>query len=139
MGATLLTQRVADVLGPGDHGSTFAANPVICAAAQVVVRKVSDAAFLQHVRQAGDFLGKRLSDLQEMRDDILAVRGRGLIWGVQMSREVAPIAQACQDRGLLVLNAGPNVLRLVPPLTVKQADLDEAVTIIEEALGVVAS
>ena len=137
MGATLLAQRVADVLGPGDHGSTFAANPVICSAAQVVVRKISAPAFLQHVRSCGDYLSKRLSDLQEEREDITAVRGRGLIWGVQMAKEVAPLVQGCQERGLLVLSAGPNVLRLLPPLTVQQSDLDEAVAIVEEALGVV--
>ncbi len=136
MGATLLAQRVADVLGPGDHGSTFAANPVICSAAQVVVRKVSNPAFLQQVRWSGEYLGKRLGDLQERCEDIVAVRGRGLIWGVELAKEVAPLVQGCQERGLLTLSAGPNVLRLLPPLTVQQTDLDEAVDIIGEALGV---
>jgi len=138
MGATLVTQRVADVLGPGDHGSTFAANPVICAAAQVVVGKVSDDGFLQRVRESGQYLGKRLGDLQEARDDIAAVRGRGLMWGIELTREVAAVLSACQERGLLTLSAGPNVLRLLPPLTVQRPDLDEGVSIIEEALSVAA-
>ena len=64
------------------------------------------------------------------------MRGRGLMWGVEMRREVAPIVQACQEHGLLVLSAGANVLRMVPPLTVEQADMDEAVNIFGEALGV---
>jgi len=138
MGATLVTQRVADVLGPGDHGSTFAANPVICAAAQVVVGKVSDDGFLQRVRESGQYLGKRLGDLQETRDDIVAIRGRGLMWGIELTREVAAVLSACQERGLLTLSAGPNVLRLLPPLTVQRPDLDEGVSIIEEALSVAA-
>jgi len=138
MGATLVTQRVADVLGPGDHGSTFAANPVICAAAQVVVGKVSDDGFLQRVRESGQYLGKRLGDLQETRDDIVAIRGRGLMWGIELTREVAAVLSACQERGLLTLSAVPNVLRLLPPLTVQRPDLDEGVSIIEEALSVAA-
>jgi len=138
MGATLVTQRVADVLGPGDHGSTFAANPVICAAAQVVVGKVSDDGFLQRVRESGQYLGKRLGDLQETRDDIVAIRGRGLMWGIELTREVAAVLSACQERGLLALSAGSTVLRLLPPLTVQRPDLDEGVSIIEEALSVAA-
>ncbi len=136
IGATLLTQRVADAIGPGDHGSTFAANPVVCAAAQVVVGKIAERAFLEHVCWCGDYLSKRLTDLQEECEDIVEVRGRGLMWGVEMRREVAPIVQACQEHGLLVLSAGANVLRMVPPLTVEQADMDEAVNIFGEALGV---
>ena len=136
MGATLLAQRVADVIGPGDHGSTFAANPVVCAAAQVVVGKIAEREFLQHVCWCGDYLAKRLSDLQEECEEIVEVRGRGLMWGVELRGAAAPVVQACQERGLLILSAGANVLRMVPPLTVEQSDLDEAVTILGEALGV---
>jgi len=135
MGATLLTQRVADVLGPGDHGSTFAANPVICSAAQVVVRKVSDPAFLQQVRWSGEYLGKRLGDLQERCEDIVAVRGRGLIWGIEATVDVGPAIEAGFAEGLLTCKAGAHVLRLLPPLVVSEDDIDEATAILDHAFS----
>jgi len=139
MGATLMTQRVADVLQPGDHASTFAANPVVCAASEVVLGKISAPGFLEGVRESGRYLEKRLHDLQEHHEIISEVRGRGLIWGLQSHVEVGPVVQACQERGLLVLSAGPTVLRLLPPLTIRRDELDEAVDILGEAYGALGS
>jgi len=131
IGATLMTQDVADAIEPGDHASTFAANPVICAAAQVVLAKISDPAFLDHVRWAGSYLEEGLSDLQSKYDAITGIRGRGLIWGIQTNTSVAPLVQACTEDGLLTLSAGAEVLRLVPPLVVQKADLDKALNILD--------
>ena len=135
IGATLVTQRVADVMAPGDHASTFAANPVICAAAKVVFTKISDPAFLEHVRWAGSYLQEALGDLQEKHESIVGIRGRGLIWGIVANAAVAPVVGACYDAGLLTISAGSDVLRLVPPLVVEKADLDAAVEIIDGAFG----
>ncbi|MFH1086549.1 MAG: aspartate aminotransferase family protein [Chloroflexota bacterium] len=135
MGATLVAKKVADVMEPGDHASTFAANPVICAAAQVAFGKISNPAFLEHVRWAGSYLQEGLMELQAKHDCIKEVRGRGLIWGVECDLSVSPIIQACQAEGLLVLNAGPQVLRLIPPLVVEREHLDAALATIGKAFA----
>lgn len=133
MGAVLMNKRVADVLAPGDHASTFAGGPVVCAAAEVVLGKVTDPAFLAGVRAVGEYLGERLHDMQEDCEAITAVRGRGLIWGLEARADVGPVLAACQEGGLLACKAGPNVLRLIPPLVVSREDVDQAVEILQEA------
>jgi len=135
IGATLMTQAVADTIAPGDHGSTFAANPVVCAAAQVVFSKISNPDFLAHVAWAGSYLEESLLDLQPKYDCIKEIRGRGLIWAIQTDIDVGPLVEACQEDGLLTLKAGPQVLRLLPPLVVQKADLDEAVAIVDGAFA----
>jgi len=135
MGATLMTQAVADCIGPGDHGSTFAANPVVCAAAQAVVKTISDPAFLEHVRWAGSYLSEGLADLQAKYPCIREIRGRGLIWGLALDIPAAPVIQAGYELGILTLNAGPQVLRLLPPLIVQRADLDEALEKLDGAFA----
>jgi len=133
MGAVLMTQAVADVMAPGDHGSTFAATPFVAAVAQTVLRKIADPAFLEHVRWAGSYLQEGLLDLKSKHPSIEEVRGRGLIWGVVADRDVTPLIEDGYAQGLLTLKAGAQVLRLLPPLTVGRAELDEALGILEHA------
>ena len=135
IGATLMTQAVADVMAVGDHGSTFAANPVVCAAAQVVVGKISAPDFLAHVRWAGSYLQEDLLGLQHRYDCIREIRGRGLIWGIATNMDVGPVVDACTAKGLLTCKAGAQVLRLLPPLVVEEADLDQAVGILDGAFA----
>jgi len=137
VGATLMTQAVADTIEAGDHASTFGANPVVCAAAQVVFTKVSAPEFLEHVREAGSYLGERLAELAGKHDCIVQARGRGLIWALETNIEVAPLIETGYDAGLLTCSAGPKVLRLLPPLVVQEAELDEAVAILDKAFGLV--
>lgn len=132
IGATLVTQTVADVMKPGDHGSTFAAGPLVCAAANVVVERVCQTEFLAQVRDNAAYLLHRLQMLES--EEILAVRGAGLLVGVEMKTAVTDIISQARSKGLLVINAGPNVLRLAPPLIVGRAEIDTAVTIIEDCL-----
>jgi acetylornithine/N-succinyldiaminopimelate aminotransferase len=127
MGAVLMTQAVADVMGPGDHGSTFAAGPLVCQVAQVVLDRVSHPDFLAAVREKGDHLDRRLSALVEASPLALEARGAGLMWGIQCEVEAASIIEAGYRQGILVCSAGPNVVRLLPPLTVTHAELDELV------------
>jgi len=123
IGATLLTDRVADVLAPGDHGSTFAGGPVICRAAEVVLRRVSDPAMLAHVRTMGARLVEGLRGLNH--PGIVEIRGLGLMIGVEFDREVAPLIAAGHAHGLLMINAGPSVLRLMPPLIVDESHISQ--------------
>lgn len=135
MGCALMTQAVADAIQPGDHGSTFAANPVAASAAVAAFQIVSQPSFLQHVRWCGAYLEAGLLKLQEAHDCIQQVRGRGLIWGVECATAVAPAVSAAAEQGLLTLNAGANVLRLLPPLIIEQEHMDRAIAILDRALG----
>ncbi|MCB8986610.1 MAG: aspartate aminotransferase family protein [Ardenticatenaceae bacterium] len=133
IGATLVTQAVADVIQPGDHGSTFAAGPLVCTAANVVFDRVSRPAFLQQVQQTAAYLHHRLQTLES--DQIVTVRGAGLLVGVEMNTAVVPLIAAARSQGLMVINAGENVLRLAPPLIAAQEHVDEALTILENCLA----
>ena len=133
MGAVLMTQAVADAMGVGDHGSTFAAGPLVCQVAQVVLERVAEPGFLADVRQKGEHLGKRLAALAGASPLARQARGRGLIWGVECQVEAAPIVTAGYRQGILVCAAGPNVVRLVPPLTIRMAELDELADRLEAA------
>lgn len=125
IGATLVTDRVAEVIHPGDHGTTFAGGPFISAVAEAVVRRIGEPAFLRHVQQTGAYFKERLEEINSPH--IVEVRGRGLMLGVQLDMPAAPVIQAGYRHGLLLLNAGTDVLRLVPPLVITPAELDIAV------------
>jgi acetylornithine/succinyldiaminopimelate/putrescine aminotransferase len=133
IGATLLTQAVADVIKVGDHGSTFAGGPLVCRAAQVVLERINQPVFLAHVRNMGAYLSQQLSDLPG--DQVKAIRHAGLLCGVELNRAVAPVIADARERGLLVINAGDNVLRLAPPLIVEPQHIDQAVHILAHALN----
>ncbi len=126
VGALLVRAGAARGFAPGDHGSTFGGNPVACAAACAVVEAIDDD-LLAEVRARGVQLSAGLAALP----GVLEVRGRGLLLGATLDRPVAPVVDSCRERGLLVLSAGPDVLRLTPPLVVGPAE-------VEEALGVLA-
>jgi predicted acetylornithine/succinylornithine family transaminase len=133
IGVTLMKSAVADVLKPGDHGSTFAAGPLVCAAAQVVFKRINTPSFLSNVRDLGTYLSQRLSALNSPH--IQAIRGAGLLWGVELDGPVDPLIQGARSEGLLLIKAGPNVLRLAPPLIVDRKQIDTAIDIIERNLS----
>lgn len=132
IGATLVTQAIADVIKPGDHGSTFAAGPLVCAAANIVFDKVNQANFLQTVQENGAYLKHRLQTLE--LEEIVEVRGQGLLVGVALNQPAAPIMAAARDKGVLILTAGDNVLRLAPALIVNREEIDTAVSTIAACL-----
>lgn len=126
IGAILMTEEVAGALHAGDHGSTFAGGPVVTAAALEVLRRVSRPEFLAQVRDVGEYLMERLEELNSPH--ILEVRGRGLIIGIELDCSSAALVSAGYDHGLLLLNAGEQVLRLVPPLIAQRSDVDALMT-----------
>ena len=130
IGALLVREGVADAIGPGDHGSTFGGNPVAAAAACAVVEAI-DEALLENVVARGAQLASGLGGLP----GVVAVRGRGLLLAAVLDRDAAAVVDSCRERGLLVLTAGPDVLRLLPPLVVTPAEVDEALGILREALA----
>ena len=130
MGALLAGERAAPGFVPGDHGSTFGGNPVVAAAACAVVEAV-DAELLANVRARGAQLEAGLTAIPAVR----SVRGRGLLIGAELDRPVGAVVESCRQRGLLVLSAGPDVLRLTPPLVVDASQVDEALGILEDVLS----
>ncbi len=130
IGALLAGERAAPGFVPGDHGSTFGGNPVAAAAAVAVVEAI-DATLLVNVTERGEQLSAGLAALPAVR----AVRGRGLLVGAELDRPVGPVVDACREEGLLVLSAGPDVLRLTPPLVVGADDVAQALATIESVLA----
>ena len=123
IGAILATDRVASVMSYGDHGSTFAGGPAITAVANYVFDRISQPEFLKSVRETGAYLQERLVEINSPH--IKEVRGRGLMVGVELDIEAGPIVDKAYEQNLLILNAGTNVLRLVPPLIAQKADVDK--------------
>ncbi len=122
MGAILVAQHVAEVMHPGDHGSTFAASPLVASVAEAVLDRVNRAEFLAEVAAKGAYLQERLAELNSPH--ITAVRGRGLMIGVDLDIPAADVITAGYKKGLLLVNAGPNTLRFVPPLIISRAEID---------------
>lgn len=135
MGAVLLTERVAAAIQPGDHGSTFGGGPVVASTALAVCRKIGNPAFLAEVRRKGAELGDRLHALALRQPRIRAVRGAGMIWGVQVEGAAAEVISRALGTGLLLCTAGPEVVRLLPPLSATDEELARAVSILEGALA----
>jgi len=132
IGAALVVDRVASLMEPGDHASTFAANPLICAAARAVLGIVSEPAFLSSIQDKGGYLGEALSGLMDKHDSVTEIRGRGLIWGIETTLNTADILPAGYERGILLGSSGEHIVRLLPPFVVEQADMDEAVSILDD-------
>lgn len=136
----MLCRRSCDVFGPGDHGSTFGGNPLVCAAALAVLQTIEQDALIENARDRGEQLRAGLRGLAaRLHGKIAEVRGWGLIVGVELGadepRSAAELARAAQLEGLMTVPAGPRVLRLVPPLIVSAAEVDEAVAILARVLG----
>ena len=135
IGAVLVTERVSSAISPGDHGSTFAGGPLVCHAALTVLDKITSPGFLDSVAKKGkffqDILTKKLSGDQHVKE----VRGQGLIVGIELDVQAAPLVDACRNSGLLILTAGKgNVVRLVPPLTISEQELESGADILLKCL-----
>lgn len=130
IGALLVSDGAPEGLGPGDHGSTFGGNPVSCAAARAVVDAIGDE-LLESVRELGAALAAGLAQTSGVEE----VRGRGLLLGAVVDGCAAAVVESCRQRGLLVLSAGADVVRLAPPLTIDTADVAEALDLLGDAFS----
>jgi acetylornithine/LysW-gamma-L-lysine aminotransferase len=132
-GAVLMHERVGE-LAPAAHGSTFGGNPLACAVGLAVLDTLQNTNLIPHARTLGEEVRVHLSaNLPEKA--VREVRGRGFMFGIELRGKVAPVLKALQTRGVLALPAGPSVLRLLPPLVMRDEDLWRAVAIIEEVLN----
>jgi len=135
IGAILAKESIACAFNPGDHGSTFGGNPLAATAALACVNIIRDQQFLNAVQQKSELLIAALVGLQSKHPSIKAIRGLGLMLGVEFDVPVKPIIQECAAQGLLLVGAGENVIRLLPPLTVSDDEINEAVDILAKVLA----
>ena len=138
VGAFMMTQKVADQsLAPGDHGTTYGGNPFVGAAVSAVFDIFEKEQIVAHVNKIAPYLEEKLDALKEKYDFVIARRGMGLMQGLELesSVPVGQVAAKALEKGLIVITAGSNVLRFVPPLVIEQEHVDEMAAILDEVLG----
>jgi len=124
VGAALVSAEVAAAIAHGDHGTTYGGNPLACRAALVFLEELVDGGLLDRVRSAGAHLEEGLNRLAARFGSILEIRGAGLMRGVALDRDAAPVVEAALERGLLVNRTAGSVIRLLPPLTIAAEEID---------------
>lgn len=132
IGAMLANKKAAAGFEPGDHASTFGGNPLATAVANKVVDIMMQKEFLTQVNEIGDYLLESLSKIADER--IVAIRGKGLMLGMEFNTDIKDLIALCMDKGLLLIGAGARVVRFVPPLTITRQEINKAMAILKEAL-----
>jgi acetylornithine/N-succinyldiaminopimelate aminotransferase len=135
IGAMLAAPR-ADIFEPGDHGTTFGGNPIACAAGVATVRTIRDEHLLDRATEMGEYLGGKIEKLAATHDIITGTRGLGLMRAFDLKEPRAQeIMDRAMERGLLITNAGPSTIRIIPPLILERSDIDEAVEKLDAAMA----
>jgi acetylornithine/N-succinyldiaminopimelate aminotransferase len=127
MGAVLMTEEIGAEMKAGEHGTTFGGGPLVASVARHVLSRISNPAFLAAVRENGEWLREKLGDLAEQSAKIRAVRGAGMMWGIDVVEPAADVVRRGWENGLLTLTAGDHTVRLLPPLVMRRADLERGV------------
>jgi acetylornithine/N-succinyldiaminopimelate aminotransferase len=135
MGAVLMSEEIGATMNAGEHGTTFGGGPLVASVARHVLKRLSDPALLKSVRENGEYLGKMLIVLSEKTNRIRAIRGAGLMWGVDVVRPAAEIVKKGWANGLLTLTAGDHTVRLLPPLVISRSDLERGVEMLSSAIS----
>lgn len=131
IGGVMASKKCADVLGAGTHGSTFGGNPVSCAAANTVLSEVCQEGFLKEVKEKGEYIKKAVTGFGSQ--SVKEVRGMGLMLGIVVEAEKrAELVAALMEKGILVLTAGTETIRLLPPLVISYEEIDEALAVMKE-------
>lgn len=125
----------ADIFVPGDHASTFGGNPLVTAAAKVVLEELVNYDLLDHVKEIGAYLKEELLKLQKEVTCIKEIRGMGLMLGMELTVPALEVEIACMEKGMLVVGAGEKVVRFVPPLIIEKSHVDEAIAILKAVLA----
>lgn len=134
MGAVLMTQPFADAMAAGDHGTTFGGGPFVASVALHVLDRLADPALLAHVRGVGAVMADGLAAIQARTGRVRAVRGTGLMWGVDVHEPAAAVIERVRGLGLLILSAGEHTLRLLPPLVLSREDALAGLDTLEQAI-----
>lgn len=136
VGAFVLNEKVAKAsLVPGDHGTTYGGNPLACAAVNAVFEQFEKLDLLSHVKEVAAYLEEKLDELAAKHDTVKERRGKGLMQGLELTgKPVGEVITAAREKGLLVISAEHNVLRMLPPLVITKEDVDKAVEILDVCL-----
>ena len=135
VGAFLAQGKAASAIVPGDHGTTYGGNPLVCAAASKVLDLFEEWKLVEHVREIGDYLWQKLEQVMDQYGCVKAHRGRGLMQGLEFAWPVAPVVKnALLEQRLVLISAGSNVIRFVPPLIIEREDVDEMVRRLQAAI-----
>ncbi len=136
VGAFLLNEKVrAHSLVAGDHGTTYGGNPLVCAAVNKVLDLFETNHIIENVREVAPYLEKRLDELKEKYDFIVDRRGAGLMQGLEFDRPVAPYINSALEKGLMLINAGQSIIRLVPPLIITKQNVDDMIAVLDTCLS----
>ena len=136
VGAFLMTEKVgANSLAAGDHGTTYGGNPFACAAINKVLDLFKQDNIIENVNEVAPYLEKRLDELVEKYDFILTRRGVGLMQGLVFNRPVADVINKALENGLILINAGAEIIRFVPPLVITKKNVDDMIEILDSCLG----
>lgn len=135
MGAILATREVADTMQPGDHGTTFGGGPFVSTVALHVHERLSDVTLLKQVRDRGAQLKKGLEAIAKTSPKVRAIRGVGLMWGIDVAEPAREIVARALDLGFLVCTAGDHTVRLLPPLVVTRTDVERGLSLLKAAIG----
>jgi acetylornithine/N-succinyldiaminopimelate aminotransferase len=136
VGAALVSQEVADTIAFGDHGTTYGGNLLACRAALCVLDALTSGLMLQ-VRRVGHHFEEQLRSIAARHAIVKEVRGAGLMWGLQLTRDATAVVPAALERGLVVNRTAETVVRLLPPLIITEAEVDEALGRLDAALAAV--
>lgn len=135
IGAFLACKGAAKVMEPGDHGTTYGGNPLVCAAADKVLELFEEKNLVTHVQEIGQYLWEELEALAGRLDCVAAHRGKGLMQGLELSMPVGPVVKtALLEEHLVLISAGSQVIRFVPPLVIEKEDVDEMIVRLERAV-----
>lgn len=136
IGAMCTTRALSGALVPGTHASTFGGNPLACAVAVAVFDELLEGGVLDHAKAMGERLGEGLEAIAREAgpEVVIEPRGRGLLRGLALAEAPGPIVDACRERGVLVISAGGNVLRLAPPLVISAEEIDRGLAVLREVL-----
>ena len=132
MGAVLCNEKLKDVFNPGDHGSTFGGNPVSCAGALVVLDKLCNENSYNEINKKGQLI-KDLINKANL-SNVVEIRGMGLMLGIEIKENSADIRKKAEENGILVLTAGPKVIRLLPPLVISEDDIKKGINVLIDLL-----
>lgn len=132
MGSVLCNEKLKDVFNPGDHGSTFGGNPVSCAGALVVLDKLCNENSYNEINKKGQLI-KDLINKANL-SNVVEIRGMGLMLGIEIKENSADIRKKAEENGILVLTAGPKVIRLLPPLVISEDDIKKGINVLIDLL-----
>ena len=134
IGAFIANEKASVGLAPGDHGSTYGGNPLGCAISNAILDELITNKLIAQIDEKSRYLQERLDTLKEKYGVILEIRGMGLLIGIQIKGNIKEFINNCFNKGLLVVSAGTDVVRLLPPLNVTKDEIDMAIAILEEVM-----